>query len=665
MRLKVIALNIALWLAAILHVGGVNPQWIFTTLEAMVLTSLVAFRAGGTSDGRAQGASSLADWLMGLQLCWLLGALPLGLLPGIGLNISLAVGALPLMYFLTRLLLSSGLSESTLQQPLWLVGVILLCIALPEFLASGERPYATFEDSNALAAFWNALFFPAYLALLSDWQTGTPLHRQRGRLTLLAAVLVALAFSTSLGAQLCWLAGLALSTLIAGPRRPKVWASVALALLVFLPSYQFANQYTGGARDPLVRFSAADSSPFTERLAMSHSALQAYADQPWYGSGLGTYKTVYPRYRSVEDHSTTGDLAHNDYVQFLLEGGPILLGTLLAMAALVAWRLWQLLPGVGREDLVASERLRIAGPVVALCCLLAHAAMNFIFYVLPLALIAGFYLARVEHAVPLRGSSWAPPLRQTALPALVVGAFGLFVAMTLGLQSLFVKLSTADCQIRACRTVRAAEKPVLELANLLAATQPTWLPARDYLVARLRDEALKFSDPAEQEKRRTAAALEVIQIIRDAPTVHYPYATLADLIVETPSISALVKPPLPSTAAGLYKMALERRPQDQGVRLQLARQLEASGEKRRAFDLVNDEGMTWWTNSTVSDSDRIATLRYMIPRAVSFGLCSDAHGMAASLRIFVPESALAKAALSISAPPESPGCGLVAGLPAE
>ena len=56
------------------------------------------------------------------------------------------------------------------------------------------------------------------------------------------------------------------------------------------------------------------------RLHISKDSLRMFAKRPLYGWGLGTFPTVYPRYRSFHTNLFVNE-AHNDYAQLLVETG--------------------------------------------------------------------------------------------------------------------------------------------------------------------------------------------------------------------------------------------------------------------------------------------------------------------------------------------------------
>jgi O-antigen ligase len=68
------------------------------------------------------------------------------------------------------------------------------------------------------------------------------------------------------------------------------------------------------------------------RLNITEDSLRMFAKRPFLGWGLGTFPTVYPRYRSFYTNLFVNE-AHNDYAQLLVETG--LLGFALMLWFLV------------------------------------------------------------------------------------------------------------------------------------------------------------------------------------------------------------------------------------------------------------------------------------------------------------------------------------------
>ena len=73
--------------------------------------------------------------------------------------------------------------------------------------------------------------------------------------------------------------------------------------------------------------------PESLRLDAVHASIQMARDHPWFGVGLGTWNTVYPAYAEM-DSGLFMNQAHNDWAQWVAEGGVAFLLLLVAFAVL-------------------------------------------------------------------------------------------------------------------------------------------------------------------------------------------------------------------------------------------------------------------------------------------------------------------------------------------
>jgi O-antigen ligase len=76
-----------------------------------------------------------------------------------------------------------------------------------------------------------------------------------------------------------------------------------------------------------------DRNPYAVRRELFDSTLKLIAERPWSGSGMGTWRAVYPR-TATFDMAVLANEAHNDWAQWTSDGG---IPFLLLMAALVIW----------------------------------------------------------------------------------------------------------------------------------------------------------------------------------------------------------------------------------------------------------------------------------------------------------------------------------------
>lgn len=151
------------------------------------------------------------------------------------------------------------------------------------------------------------------------------------------------------------------------------------------------------------RFSDAQFSR-ASRLEIAKSALAAAMEfWPW-GSGLGTFPSVFPRFQPSSLLEFDIQDAHNDYVQFFLEGG----AAGLAFLAVGAWLL--LSKGVHILRLRASRRSPGAAAVLqhfsgfALAAFLLHAAVDFPAHIPANLTLAAFFFGIVMRRTSSRST---------------------------------------------------------------------------------------------------------------------------------------------------------------------------------------------------------------------------------------------------------------------
>jgi O-antigen ligase len=86
--------------------------------------------------------------------------------------------------------------------------------------------------------------------------------------------------------------------------------------------------------------------PLELRRLLTKATLEMAAARPWTGYGLGTWSTVYPAYAAFDD-GVFDNQAHNDWAQWLAEGGVPFFAIMLAIAASIMMGAWRNPWGVG------------------------------------------------------------------------------------------------------------------------------------------------------------------------------------------------------------------------------------------------------------------------------------------------------------------------------
>ncbi|MFW5330333.1 O-antigen ligase family protein [Hydrogenophaga sp. ZJX-1] len=146
-----------------------------------------------------------------------------------------------------------------------------------------------------------------------------------------------------------------------------------------------------GGLDWVERFDA-------ERLAADDALRALTREATWQGalaywplgSGLGSYAWVFPRFQAPEVGRYWLDLAHNDYLQILMETGALGLVAMALALALMGRRALQLFTA-GRGTWSSADRLAVACGLGLLATLL-HAWVDYPFRIPANAMLAAFLL---------------------------------------------------------------------------------------------------------------------------------------------------------------------------------------------------------------------------------------------------------------------------------
>ncbi|WP_312283538.1 O-antigen ligase family protein [Candidatus Igneacidithiobacillus taiwanensis] len=264
----------------------------------------------------------------------------------------------------------------------------------------GLRPQGPLLDCNSYSAWMNLLFFPLVARVLYlDSQRGVRFvdrqidRRVLGYLLTIAVVVLADFSTGSRGGLLAWLCTVpfAIWGFRGFPGMGKRWAVVfGLVLLAFLIiNYPKGYDILGQLNPHYISSNIATVSRSLMWIATWH----IFLSHPYLGTGLGSYFLFYPAYRLPGELASAGTYAHNDYIEFLAEGGLINLGFLLAFAGTLFYALYRLIVRPARLGISEENRYWALGLVLGVFAITGHALGNFIFYNLPLSILAGIFLA--------------------------------------------------------------------------------------------------------------------------------------------------------------------------------------------------------------------------------------------------------------------------------
>lgn len=278
---------------------------------------------------------------------------------------------------------------------LFIVVLLYATYSVFDFLVFGQRAHSPLLDPNNYVTL-------LYLAWI-PWLLGSLNTRSRVGVLVITLLFCTAMFATSSRyAMLVVTGACALSFWLCHkyrfgygtPLAASAGAVLALALAFTFEQSSLTSAFGEETDQPSVR------------LVLIQAALELIRNEGLLaGTGIGSFSIFYPMIRPVADQETNGQFVHNDYLQLAFEGGVWLLVPLIVLVVAVAWCCI-------RGTFVRREwdsRLPFA---VAAAVALLHAAVNFVFYILPLVVVLGVLVAIVfaPEAQPVspRGKTGSP-----------------------------------------------------------------------------------------------------------------------------------------------------------------------------------------------------------------------------------------------------------------
>ena len=257
---------------------------------------------------------------------------------------------------------------------------------------------ASFLNRNSLSALINLVLIPAVgYFLLDEKYRPSKLINDKTLPFILFFLFLTDFIIASRGALLSLLIGFCIFSFILHKNIPRqkffylIKIIVAALLFTVLSQYLIHNLPHGFAG----RIMELKSMPHTGHLRLQQweSLIPVFNEMPWHGLGLGSLWLFWPPYRNISDTSA-GYFAHNDYIQILLEAGYPGLILLFSLFIFILLALINKLKNEGSTPLSLLHRFEIVSLFSTLITLATHSFLTYNFYILPLLLIAGLFLAR-------------------------------------------------------------------------------------------------------------------------------------------------------------------------------------------------------------------------------------------------------------------------------
>lgn len=473
-----------------------------------------------------------------------------------------------------------------------LTGAVSAAWGVIEFFATGTRANGPVVDPSTWGSTQNLYFFA--LAAVYLGADSSSLRRWQEILIIAGLALFALASCAAYSrvGTAIFFSAIVFVVALAVFRRPlrrraSIIAVVAVVSLLAVSGRATVDEATGHSEGYTLDL---ESFGWSQRFLMWESALDIYAEFPVFGSGPGTFKLHYPRHRSPDELSNSGNYVHNDYIQFLSEGGPLLLVFLLAFAGWLTWLLLRKTLQVvnGADDDVESLVL-----VVALGTALAHALVNFPLYQFQVIMMMGLLYARVAG-----GSSMSREVELTVqspgLNRFALVLFALIAIVPVALDVVARDLLLDDNELPFTERLEANPDTFFATASRLATYRSRNATNRFALATMFRttfDQIDPYRNRGALQSLGLATALEYQRGLELNPWNHLARRYFAQFLTQNPWIMDMEG--VTSTPETLYREGIAIAPSKVGPYLEYADWLRDAGRDDEAYRLLVDDALPW------------------------------------------------------------------------
>jgi len=518
------------------------------------------------------------------------------------------VGSLLLTYALLTL---SGAARD----PAWrnlmtgclLVGVALAIHSLFQSMTSGTPGSSLFLNRNSLAGFLNLLLWPALFGAWSHFAAERRNLLKCAAFLLATVIMLAAILATgSRGAMLAGLVGAGVGLALWG--RHQVHHALAVVAVLAVVSVVLAWLLAPIDWSSRLASLLTPSEAGATRFVIWRQAWLMLQDAPWHGIGLGAFGLAWPPYRDPADTSA-GFYAHNDYLQLWIEAGwPALVSVSLIVAA-AGYQAVRVTRSHGADSEVRGE---VAALSAALTTLALHSLVTFNLYILPILILSGSLLARLQtlyrrycHPRELDFDS-TRFLRPAVYRASLLG-IGLIALGQLGGLAASAHLQGAAKQAAAAGDLRHAHRLLVWAHRVAPLLDVPWYVHADLVRATL------HATPGLRDNQRSQL-----------------YGLAQDYLARAEALNPL-RAQIPTARAGLcaqnadlcgkdwerlaraqWRRALTLDPWLLRARIELAKHLDAAGERDAAAQLVR-AGL----NLRYANSAQVAEYRALAARLLS------------------------------------------------
>ncbi|HID37942.1 MAG TPA: hypothetical protein EYP36_00305 [Calditrichaeota bacterium] len=255
------------------------------------------------------------------------------------------------------------------------------------FFDEKQKVQGSFSDPNTFACIINAVIAPLVLKYLFEFKKLQQWHKILYEI-ILFFLICAILFSGSRTGLIILVAIIFICLLIIFWLKSISITSIFRLLLIIAVA---TSIYTAESKENKFNYhEATQSHSMKVRYLLWESSFEIYKTQPLTGTGIGTFSAIYPSFRSKEEKFTSGHMVHNDYLQFLQEGGPIQLTFLLLTVIFSIFLFYKSLLKI-KEN---TQAIEATGLLIGIGSVFIHSLVNFNLYQFSVTFLVGLYLSR-------------------------------------------------------------------------------------------------------------------------------------------------------------------------------------------------------------------------------------------------------------------------------
>jgi len=368
--------------------------------------------------------------------------------------------------------------------------LIWACWALVQYYYLNIPTNASFLNRNTLAALINLMLIPAsgYFLLDKKQRPWKLINSKLLGLILFILFLTTFIITSRGGSLSLFLGFIFLFYLLKNHvKKSKYLTLFAIIFTAFLFSHlsqYFFSSLPSGFTERMVSLTDSKTAGHP-RFIIWESVLPLFKDMPWYGFGLGSFWLFWAPYRPANEMSA-GFFAHNDYMQMTIEAGYPGILLLLSIFLFVTLGLIRSIKKDASRKLSMLKRVELISLFSALTTYAAHSVFTYNFYVYPLLLIAGLYLARFSQLmtpahyvclnIPALKKYFNPITFYISLVGVVIMLSGYFITLVISdnynakANQLMLKKEFKESNeyfLKAQRLAPLTDNPLFSHANLL------------------------------------------------------------------------------------------------------------------------------------------------------------------------------------------------------